>query len=78
MEKFRLVCFGFVIVSSVLTAFFNILGGGNVAFSLFYFLLASIFGFIWVIIVLGEKDSEQQTQIDDLKRELEEMKERLK
>ena len=77
MRKIQKVLFGITVVSAMLAAFFNLVGSGNIGLTIDFLLFAAIFALIWGIIVLGEIDTKQQAQIDDLKRELEEMKRKL-
>ena len=77
MIKFQKVSFGIAGVSAMFAALFVVLDGGGFEIAMSFFMLAAILAVIYGIIVLGEIDTKQQTQIDDLKRELEEMKQKM-
>ena len=83
MEKFEgiyvkiLLC-AVAVMSVLLAVFFAIFDDGNREHAFICCLLAGCMLLMMAIVDLREEDATQQTQIDDLKRELEEMKGKMK
>jgi len=65
------------IVAAMIAATCTLLGGGSIELAVIFLLCAANIGMIYAVLALSKKDDTQQTQIDDLKRELEEMKGKL-
>ena len=74
LSKFHTVNLITVVVAAIISAICTLLGGGSIELAVIFLLLAANVGTGYAILALSKKDDTQQTQIDDLKRELEEMK----
>jgi len=74
MNKFHTINWTIVMLAAMVAAVGTMLGGGGIELAVIFLLLAANVGTIYAMIALSKKMITQQAQIDDLKRELEEVK----